>query len=238
MITKKNSRFDLERKRFVLLQIGLLTAGSLTLAAFTYTETVDIVNEKHRVLAKVIDVEVLQIEEKIEEPVQQPQKKQVQQNDVKLTQKNPQLSDNIVKADNSDNPDIDAGIDGIIGIPKGPSDIGDFIDVKPDDEVDIFPPIPTSYIGGHSAMIEHINNEVKYPQIDIEFGVEGKVFLSFIVEKDGSVSNVKVVRGVSPTLDREAVRIVYSFPKWKPAENAYGPVRTLVQLPISFKIKK
>ena len=83
-------------------------------------------------------------------------------------------------------------------------------------------------------MMEKVQDVMVYPEVDIEMNVQGKVYISFIVEKDGSVSNVEVERGVSSTIDREAKRIVKSFPNWKPGENAYGKVRTRVRLPLNF----
>ncbi len=236
MNEKKNSRFDLERKRFVLLQIGLLTAGSLTLAAFTYTKTIRIEHEKQGVVANLIDIEVMQIQQK-KDVVHQQKRTPQKSNEQQLTQKNGAVSDQIDVSKNTGK-EITSGIVGEMGIPKGPGEMGNIIDVRPEDDVDLFPPIPTEFIGGRAAMIENINDNVHYPQIDIETDTQGKVYLTFIVEKDGSISNIEIVRGVSPSLDREAKRIVRNFPKWKPAENAYGPVRTRVQLPINFTFEK
>lgn len=234
MIEKKNSRFDLERKRFVLLQIGLLTAGSLTLAAFTYTKTIIIEHEKQTVVSELIDIETFQLNEKVED---QSQKQETKQSEPQISQQSDPIPTTI-KVSKSTSTAIKSGIIGELGIPKGPGDLGTMIDVAPEDDLEEFPKTPTHYIGGLIAMREFINETVSYPQVDIEFGTQGRVFLSFIVEKDGSISNIEIVRGVSPTLDREAKRIVRKFPNWKPAEDAYGPVRTRVQLPINFTLSQ
>tara|TARA_B110000285_G_scaffold142462_1_gene159244 strand:+ start:747 stop:1337 length:591 start_codon:yes stop_codon:yes gene_type:complete len=126
-------------------------------------------------------------------------------------------------------------VKGELGIPKGP-DMGTIVEIKPDNTIEEFPPIPTNYIGGAPAMQKFINENVRYPEIDRISGEQGIVYVSFVIEKDGSVSNVKIARGVTKTIDREAKRIVRSFPKWKPAENAYGKVRTRVRLPIGFTL--
>ena len=86
-------------------------------------------------------------------------------------------------------------------------------------------------------MMAQVQKVMNYPEIDIQMDVQGKVYLSFIIEKDGSVSNVEIERGVSKTIDREAKRIVKTFPKWKPGENAYGKVRTRVRLPLNFTLE-
>lgn len=79
-----------------------------------------------------------------------------------------------------------------------------------------------------------ISKHVKYPQIALENGVQGKVFVQFVVEKDGSVSNIKVVRGVDASLDKEAVRVVSVMPKWKPGKQRGKAVRVAYTLPIAF----
>ena len=104
-------------------------------------------------------------------------------------------------------------------------DIGEIIEI---------PKIDAEYIGGYVAMVQHIGDVQEYPEEDIVLGNQGIVFVSFVVEKDGSVSTIKVERGVSRTLDREAKRIVRSFPNWKPGEDEYGVVRTRVRIPIRF----
>ncbi len=72
---------------------------------------------------------------------------------------------------------------------------------------------------------EYINENTIYPQVAAEMGLQGRVKVSFVVEKDGRVSNVKIVKGVDPLLDREALRVVTSSPKWTPGQNAGHPVR-------------
>jgi protein TonB len=116
---------------------------------------------------------------------------------------------------------------GFVAVTSGDVDVdgGDF---------DPFPPIEAEYFGGVPKMQEDIGRGLVYPEIDVQLGNEGTVYVSFIVEKDGSVSNVQIERGISETIDREAKRIVKEFPKWKPAENAFGKVRTIVRLPIRF----
>ena len=89
--------------------------------------------------------------------------------------------------------------------------------------------------GGPAAMMKWIKANAKYPQTSIEMNEQGRVFLSCIVEKDGSITNVKVERGVSIDLDREAKRVVRKMPKWIPGEQSGKTVKTIVRIPISFK---
>lgn len=88
-------------------------------------------------------------------------------------------------------------------------------------------------------MNEYITKKLVYPQTAIEMGVSGKCYLKFIVNADGSVSNVSVVRGVPdcPECDREAVRVIKSMPNWKPGKMNGKPVRTWLQIPINFTLQ-
>ena len=80
-------------------------------------------------------------------------------------------------------------------------------------------------------------SNLSYPAVAAENGVQGRVIVQFVVEKDGSVSNVQVVRSVDPALDREAVRVVKSMPKWNPGMNNGQPARVKYTLPVTFKLQ-
>ncbi|MEE0997873.1 MAG: energy transducer TonB [Paludibacteraceae bacterium] len=89
--------------------------------------------------------------------------------------------------------------------------------------------------GGQIKMATFIKENLKYPE-DAD-GAHGRVIVNFVVEEDGSISDIKVVRGVHPSLDAEAVRVVKLMPKWKPAEYRGKPVRTKYMLPVFFRIQ-
>ena len=91
--------------------------------------------------------------------------------------------------------------------------------------------------GGEKAMLKWLGDHVKYPAVAAENNIQGRVMVSFVVERDGSVSNVKVDRGVDPSLDKEAIRLVESMPKWKPGMQTGKPVRCRFRLPVTFKLR-
>lgn len=91
--------------------------------------------------------------------------------------------------------------------------------------------------GGQTALLQYIANAVKYPVIAQENGVQGTVYVTFVVNKDGSVSNAKVLRGVDPSLDAEALRVVSTLPKWKPGKQSGTPVRVSYNVPIKFQLQ-
>ena len=102
------------------------------------------------------------------------------------------------------------------------------------DQVEQMPEFP----GGMPAMIEFLQTNLKYPEDAKKQNVGGRVMVMFVVETDGSLSNVRVAKKVFPSLDAEAVRAVKSMPKWKPGKEKGKPVRVNFTLPVVFSIKK
>ena len=94
-----------------------------------------------------------------------------------------------------------------------------------------------SFPGGPSALMEYLHDHVKYPGVAQENGVQGRVVVSFIVEKDGSITDVRVVRSVDPSLDREAARVVSSMPRWTPGKQNGSAVRVKYNVPVMFKLQ-
>ena len=91
--------------------------------------------------------------------------------------------------------------------------------------------------GGEAELFHYISKNIHYPQEAKEKGIQGRVFIGFIVEKDGSISNVRNLRGVDSELDAEAIRVVESMPRWKPGMHRGEPVRVSYQIPIVFKLE-
>ena len=100
------------------------------------------------------------------------------------------------------------------------------------DVVEVMPQYP----GGQIAMLKYIMENIKYPKQIMEEGIQGRVTVSFIVEKDGRVSNVRLLRSVQPSLDKEAIRVVKSMPKWTPGKQNGKPVRVRFNVPVMFKL--
>lgn len=91
--------------------------------------------------------------------------------------------------------------------------------------------------GGQTELINFLMKSVKYPRESMEKGIQGKVFVSFVISKKGSVLNTKIERGVDPLLDAEALRVVNSMPKWKPGKEKGKKVAVQFTLPISFRLQ-
>jgi len=92
--------------------------------------------------------------------------------------------------------------------------------------------------GGQKALMEFLKSNLVYPKAARDSSIQGRVIVKFTVEKDGSITDVEVVRGVHPALDEEAVRVVSMMPKWKPGTQMGDTVRTKFTLPVLFKINQ
>lgn len=91
--------------------------------------------------------------------------------------------------------------------------------------------------GGTAELFKYLSKAIKYPVIAQENGIQGRVVCSFVVNRDGSIVDIQVMRGVDPSLDKEAVRVISEMPKWKPGEQRGKPVRVRFILPVQFRLQ-
>ena len=110
---------------------------------------------------------------------------------------------------------------------------------KPEVENKVFDVVEQmpSFPGGNAALMKYLGDNIKYPVVAQENGVQGRVVVSFVVERDGSITDVKVVRSVDPSLDREAVRVVSTMPKWIPGKQNGSAVRVKYNVPVAFRLQ-
>ena len=110
---------------------------------------------------------------------------------------------------------------------------------KPDVATKVFDVVEEmpSFPGGQGALMSYLASNIKYPVVAQENGVQGRVIVSFVVERDGSISDVRVARSVDPSLDREAQRVVKSMPRWKPGKQNGSAVRVKYTVPVVFRLQ-
>lgn len=100
--------------------------------------------------------------------------------------------------------------------------------------VEVMPQFP----GGEAEMYRFISDNLKYPVVDQEIGTQGRVIVRFVVSKTGEISNLELLKGISPTCDKEAMRVIKSMPKWIPGKQSGNPVQVYYIIPIVFKLKQ
>jgi protein TonB len=112
--------------------------------------------------------------------------------------------------------------------------------VKPKEEenkvFDVVEQMP-SFPGGMAALMAYLQKNIKYPPVAEENGIQGRVVCSFVVERDGSVTDIKVAKSVDPSLDKEAVRVVGAMPRWIPGKQNGQSVRVKYTLPVTFRLQ-
>lgn len=110
-------------------------------------------------------------------------------------------------------------------------------EVEEEDEIFLIVEDPASFPGGDAALMKYLGKNVKYPQMAKENGIQGTVFVNFVVGKNGKIRDIKVIRGVNKLLDNEAIRVVKAMPAWKPGKQRGKPVSVSFNLPIRFTLK-
>lgn len=225
MEAKKSPKADLERKRTVFVQIGLIVSLALVLLAFEW---------------KSYDVEQTQFEARQAESIEEEMIEITQQNKPPPPPEPPPTTTliNIVQDDVEvlDDIVIDAEATQFTQIPTyTPPAVVEEEEVA---EAEIFTVVEDqpSFPGGDEARIRFLQENIRYPQMARESGIQGTVYVTFVVERNGSVTDVRVMRGIGGGCDEEAVRVIKAMPKWIPGKQRGKPVRVQFNMPIKFTL--
>ncbi|MBR6414985.1 MAG: energy transducer TonB [Bacteroidales bacterium] len=230
MEIKKSEKASLENKRLLFTEIGFVFALLVVLGAFEYTTKEKKVSMFEQEEAVVEIEDMVPITEETPPPPE-------------AAPKIPVLSDQIDIVDDDikleDDTFLNLEDDANMGV-----EIMDYVE-EVEEEVVEEEAIPfqlveekPSFNGGDAnEFSKWVNQRLVYPEIAKENGVQGRVTLQFTVNADGSVSNVKVLRGVDPALDKEAVRVVSSSPKWKPGKQRDRAVKVTYTFPVIFQLR-
>ncbi len=226
MEEKKSLKANLENKRLMFAQIGLIISLAIAWAAF------EIKSYDKRDLSDIMIREIA-IDEEMTEITTQDQKPQPP---VEVPQQTTQIEIVNDDVEVEDNLDINADVtqEEIIEEYVKPEVIEEEVV-----EQEIFTIVETmpSFPGGQEKLMHYLATNIKYPQIARESNVQGRVYISFVVEPDGSVSNVKVLRGIGAGCDEEAMRVVKAMPRWSPGKQRGKAVRVSYNLPVNFKLQ-
>ena len=216
MVPKKNPEVNLERKRGLFLQIGLVIALLIVLGSFEYKTYEKIAYNLGSLSLDDLEEEIIPItKQEIKPPPPPPPPPEV----IEIVEDDVEIEDEIEIEDTE-------------------SDEDEEIEIIEEDDDEFFMVVENMPIfpGGDLGLMKYIQKHVKYPAIAKEYNITGKVYVSFIVDKSGSVTNVKIVRGVDKNLDAEAVRVVKSLPKYKPGKQRGKSVRVMFTIPINFTL--
>ena len=232
---EKKSNHSPEKDRLTRLLIGFCYASGITLATFTYGKNVEI-KTKEKFSLELNDFYI-----SLEEPKEVKQPTKVQQQKPK-TEEKPKLDiSQEVKPVETEVKSTESDVEVKTDSDTEESDTTTITNTNTigfnTDEVSDFPDVEAAFNGGYEAWKNFLLDELDYPEFSIEYNEQGTVYLSFVIELDGSVGEVKVLRGVSRLLDQEAVRVIKKSPKWSPGIVDGRPVRTRINVPINFVLQ-
>jgi periplasmic protein TonB len=230
MEVKKTPKADLENKKLLLREIGLIITLLLVLGGFEYKTYEKSQSTLAGDTAAVFEDEQVPIT--TETPPPPPEMPKI-----------PVVSDDIIIVDD----DIKITTDLLINTEDDKNlgvEIKEYVQGKKEEEVEeeeipfmMVEDKPKFQGGDENTFTKWVAERLVYPEIAKENSVQGRVILQFRVNTDGSVSNVIVLRGVDPSLDKEAVRVVSSSPKWTPGRQRNKPVRVVYQFPVIFQLR-
>jgi len=224
MESRKTPKADLESKKAIFFEIGLVIALLLALVSFNYksyeTKTFKIIQRK----VQTAPEEIVPITEQKVKPPPPPPPKAVTQ--IKIVSNNVKVNDNV-------DIDVEANMN---------TKVADYVPPEQEDSVPeqhIFVVVEQMprFPGGQAALMKYLATHIKYPELAKESGIQGRVFINFVVEPDGHIDHVKVLRGIGGGCDEEAVRVVKSMPKWIPGKQRGKPVRVSFNLPVKFTLE-
>ena len=228
MEPKKTKKADLEKKKGFFLQIGFVISLGLVLLAFEWTskpEKVKGFGQKQSQDMIQESVPVTRQEQRKEPPPPPPPKTteviQIVDNDV-------DIDDELVLEETEADQDTRVQIDAFAEEGEEEEELEVFVRVED---------MPTFQGKGLNAFRNYIQQNISYPIIAQDNGIQGTVYIKFIVDKDGSISNVTLLRGVDPSLNEEAIEAIKNAPKWEPGKQRGKPVRVSCTVPIAFTLK-
>ena len=231
MEVKKSEKGSLENKRLLFTEIGFVVALIAIYFAFNWSSTEKEVATLETEVANVEVEDMVPITQETPPPPEAAPKIPILSDQIDVVDDNIKVDDNMFQ--NLED-DANSGVE-----------IMDYIESAPEEETVEEEAIPfqlveekPSFNGGDAnEFSKWVNSKLVYPEIAKENGVQGRVTLQFTVNADGTVSNVKVLRGVDSSLDKEAVRVVSSSPKWKPGKQRDRAVKVTYTFPVIFQLR-
>lgn len=228
MEIKKLPKADLENKRMVFMQIGLVVVLSLVLIASEWSTTDINIHTTHMDEGVMTEVDMIPITrpEEVKPPPPPPPPKPA--DILIIVEDDVPLIDELIILDTELNKDQEINFANLIRDDSEERENDGFFLV-----VEEMPEFP----GGEAALKRYLATAVKYPIIAQENNIQGRVSIQFIINTRGEVTNATVLRGVDPSLDKEALRVVESMPRWKPGKQRNKTVRVSYTVPINFVLQ-
>ena len=228
MELKKSEKADLESRKGIFFQIGLIFAMAVILVAFEWKsyDALDISTMgDQRALNEVEELATITQQNTPPPPPPPPAPSMV----LNIVENTAEIDDDI---------SIDAEADENTQVDEYKAPVMKQVDEEVVEEQEIFMVVENApaFPGGDVARMKFLQDNIKYPQMARESGIQGTVYVTFVVERNGNVTDVKILRGIGGGCDEEAVRVVQNMPKWEPGKQRGKPVRVQFNMPIKFTL--
>ncbi len=229
MEVKKTPKADLESKRNLFLILGLVLALGFILAAFEYKASPKKTDSLGQIQMQEVEEEIIPItrEQEVQPPPPPPPPQVVEV--LNIVDDDVEIEDELF-IDTEVTADMVIDVAPVISTQRQEEE-------EEDTQVFFIVEDMPEFPGGELALRQFIANAIKYPVIAQENGIQGRVYVTFVVNTDGSVADARIARGVDPSLDKEALRVVNTLPKWKPGQQRGKPVRVSYTVPINFVLQ-
>jgi protein TonB len=216
MEPKKNPDISIENKKGLFFQVGLVITLVIVLGAFEWKSYEKVAYNLGQLNLDDLEEEIIPItKQEVKPPPPPPPPPEV----IEIVEDDVEIEDEIEIEDTESDEDVE-------------------IEIEEEDDEEFFMVVENmpEFPGGDLGLMKYIQKNVKYPAIAKEYNITGKVYVSFIVDRSGSVTNVKIVRGVDKNLDAEAMRVVKSLPRYTPGRQRGKAVRVMFTIPINFTL--
>lgn len=225
MELKKSPKADLEKKRTLFLQAGLIISLVITLAAFEWKSYEKQEIELEQRAASDVPEEIIPIT-KQEKPPPPPEPPQTT-TELNIVENEVEVEDEII---------IDVEADQDTEVEEWTPIVMEEEEVK-EEKIFIVVEDQPAFPGGEKARMKYLAENIDYPQLARESGIQGTVYVTFVVERDGNVTGVRILRGIGGGCDEEAIEVVKDMPEWKPGKQRGKPVRVQFNMPIRFTLQ-
>lgn len=228
MEVKKSPKADLEGKKSTWLLVGYVVVLAFMFVAFEWTQRDVKIDTSQAVADVVFEEEIIPITETPEQAAPPPPEAPKVAELLEIVDDKADIEETttIINEDNQAR----------VEVKYVPVQV---VEEEPEEQTifEVVEQMPEFPNGGMAGLMQYLSKNIKYPTIAQENGTQGRVTVQFVVNKDGSIVDAKVLRGVDPYLDKEAVRVIMGMPKWKPGMQRGKPVRVKYTVPVMFRLQ-
>ena len=227
MEIKKTPKADLENKKSTWLLVGYVIVLAFMFVAFEWTKRDIKIDTSQAITDLVFEEEIIPITEQPEQVAPPPPEAPSIAETLTIVDDDADVEETTIATSEETNQAVEIKYVPVAVEEEEPEEQTIF------EVVEQMPEFPN---GGMAGLMQYLSKNIKYPTIAQENGTQGRVTVQFVVNRDGSIVDAKVLRGVDPYLDKEAIRVISSMPKWKPGMQKGQPVRVKYTVPVTFRL--